>query len=309
MEDSTVTEIMINKFNEIYVEVEGKMIRTGDSFDNEERLEEFIQALLGRLNKVGNERNPIVHARMIDGSRIQIVLPPIALRGPTVCIRKFSKINMNMTDLVTSQRIPTEVAAYLKWAIEQRKNIFISGGTGTGKTTLLRALTSFIPENERVITIEDTAELTLGDQLNLVQLECRTSIIEQSANITIRDLIRTSLRLRPDRIIVGEVRGAEVIDMLSAMNTGHEGSLSTGHSNSPRDLIGRLETMAMLGSNLPIELIRRQIRTALHIIVHLERNKEGQRYISEICEIVPENEFEIQLRQVYISDCGGYIEK
>jgi pilus assembly protein CpaF len=210
-----------------------------------------------------------------------------------------------MADLLASHQIPSEVAAYLKRAIEQRKNIFISGGTGTGKTTLLRALTSYIPDTERVITIEDTAELTLGKQLNLVQLECRTSSLEQSANITIRDLIRTSLRLRPDRIIVGEVRGAEVIDMLSAMNTGHDGSLSTGHSNSPRDLIGRLETMAMLGSNLPIELIRRQLKTALHIIVHLERNKQGRRYISEICELVPEDDFNIKMKQVYLSDGGG----
>ena len=298
-EDESITEIMINRYNEIFVEKNGVVHKINEEFDNEERLSEFIQSILGRMNKSANELTPIVDSRLFDGSRIHVVLPPISIKGPTLNIRKFPKDVFSLSDLCVKKTINSEVESYLKWAVENKKNIFISGGTGTGKTTLLNAIASCIPSNERIVTIEDTAELRIQGVANIVTLEARSYGIDGKGVVTIRDLIRASLRMRPNRIIVGEVRGPEVVDMMTAMNTGHEGSITTGHSNSPSDLISRIETMALTGSNLSIDVIRKQITAALDIIVHLERLSNGRRIVKEICEIVHSNQDDIEIAQIY----------
>jgi pilus assembly protein CpaF len=298
-EDESITEIMINRYNEIFVEKNGVVHKINEEFDNEERLSEFIQSILGRMNKSANELTPIVDSRLFDGSRIHVVLPPISIKGPTLNIRKFPKDVFSLSDLCVKKTINSEVESYLKWAVENKKNIFISGGTGTGKTTLLNAIASCIPSNERIVTIEDTAELRIQGVANIVTLEARSYGIDGKGVVTIRDLIRASLRMRPNRIIVGEVRGPEVVDMMTAMNTGHEGSITTGHSNSPSDLISRIETMALTGSNLSIDVIRKQIAAALDIIVHLERLSNGRRIVKEICEIVHSNQDDIEIAQIY----------
>lgn len=298
-EDESITEIMINRYNEIFVEKSGVVFKIDEEFDNEERLSEFIQSILGRMNKSANELTPIVDSRLFDGSRIHVVLPPVALKGPTLNIRKFPKDGYSLSDLRIMNAINSEVESYLQWAVENKKNIFISGGTGTGKTTLLNAIASCIPSNERIVTIEDTAELKIQGVENIVSLEARANGIDGKGVVTIRDLIRASLRMRPNRIIVGEVRGPEVVDMLTAMNTGHEGSITTGHSNSPMELISRIETMALTGSNLSIDVIRKQISAALDIIIHLERLNTGRRVVKEICEIDHSNLDDIKINQIY----------
>jgi len=285
IEDGLVTEIMVNSREEIFVEKEGKITQLNLKFESSERLQNVIQSIVSKVNRVVNEACPIVDARLQDGSRVNVVLPPVALKGPTITIRKFSEEPLTIGKLVDMGSLTHEAANFLKSLVQAKYNIFISGGTGSGKTTFLNALSNFIPEYERIITIEDSAELQLPNISNLVSLETRNENTEGKGEITIRDLLKTSLRMRPDRVIVGEVRGGEALDMLQAMNTGHDGSLSTGHANSTRDMLSRLETMVLSTAPLPIEAIRKQIASALDIIIHLGRLRDGSRRVMEISEI------------------------
>jgi pilus assembly protein CpaF len=285
MDDHTVTEIMINSYDEIFVERFGNILRTGEMFDSANRYEDFIHSILSKYNKSVNELSPIADLRIEQGARMNVVLPPIATKGPAVTIRKFSAQPISLDEYVNNNCFPKEILGYLRWAVETQKNIFISGGTGSGKTSLLNALLSFVPKEERIVVIEDTRELNFDTNRNIVYLETRQVSHSNLGEITMSDLIRTSLRMRPSRIIVGEVRGGEVIDMLNAMNTGHYGSMSTGHSNSPRDLFSRLESMALSKHAMPISLIRKLIANAIHIVIHLTRSGEGTRIVSEICEV------------------------
>lgn len=285
IDDDTVSEIMINRFDEIYIERSGRTILTSERFDSPARYEDFIFSTLSKFNKSVNELSPIVDLQIEGGARMNVVFPPIATKGAAVTIRKFSTQLPSLEDYVLHKCFPKEILGYLRWAIEQRKNIFISGGTGSGKTSLLNALIHFVQEDDRLIVIEDTRELNFGGERNVVHLETRQLHHNSKGNVSMSDLIRTSLRMRPTRIIVGEVRGKEVVDMLSAMNTGHEGSMSTGHSNSPKDLFSRLETMAIAETNLSTDLVRKLIASAIQIIIHLSRDDSGNRIISEICEV------------------------
>ncbi len=285
LDDESVTEIMINGKDDIFIEKSGKLIKTGKKFDSEKKLNDVIQQIVAGCNRSVNEANPIVDARLSDGARVNIVLAPVALNGPIVTIRRFPKEPITMEKLLSFGSISEEAADFLKQLVIAKYNIFISGGTGSGKTTFLNALSQFIPSDERIITIEDSAELQLLNAENLVRLETRNSNIEGCSPITIRDLIRTSLRMRPERIIVGEVRGAEALDMLQAMNTGHDGSLSTGHANSTIDMLKRLETMVLMGMDLPLEAIRGQIAGGIDIIIHLARQRDHSRKVVEISEI------------------------
>lgn len=285
LEDDEITEIMINSYNEIFVEKYGKLYRFDGAFSSKERLMNIIQTIVAKANKRVNEASPIVDVRLADGSRVNVVLSPVAVRGPAVTIRKFPKKAMSMEDLIEKATITAEAAEYMKSLVERGYNIFISGGTGSGKTTFLNALSAYIPSAERIITIEDSAELKIAGIDNLVSMECRQANVEGENEVTMRDLIRTSLRMRPNRIIVGEVRGAEALDMLQAMNTGHDGSLSTGHANSPADMLSRLETMVLTGTDMPLSAIRAQIASAIDVLVHLERMRDGSRKVIEISEI------------------------
>jgi len=299
IDDPTITEIMINRHDEIYIEVEGVVTRFAGAFESEQKLADIIQSIVAKVNRIVNERTPIVDARLMDGSRVHIVLPPIALKGPTMTIRKFPDQPLNMNDLVHMKSITLEAANMLSQLVQAKYNLFISGGTGSGKTTFLNALTHFIPQEERIITIEDCAELQLLHISNLVSMETRNANTEGKGGISIRDLIRASLRMRPNRIIVGEVRGAEALDMLQAMNSGHEGSISTGHANSAQDMISRLETMVLSGADLPVTVIRNQIASALDIIVHLTRMRDNTRRVSEINEIVGVKNGEVILNKLF----------
>jgi len=295
LEDSEITEIMINSYNEIYIERRGELKLVDLGFESPERLEDLIQSMVGRVNRIVNEASPIVDARLPDGSRVHVVLPPIALKGPTVTIRRFPRNPLSMEDLIEREALSQEVADFLRQMVNAKYNLFISGGTGSGKTTFLNALSQWIAADERVITIEDAAELQLRGVTNLVSLETRNANSEGKGQIGIRELIRASLRMRPNRIIVGEVRGAEALDMLQAMNTGHEGSLSTGHSNGTKDMISRLETMVLSGADLPVEVVRKQIASALDIIIHLSRFRDSSRRVTEICEVTGIREGEVEL--------------
>lgn len=270
-------------------------------FDRPEQLEDIIQQIVGRVNRVVNVSSPIADARLEDGSRVHIVLPPVALDGPAVTIRKFPE-PITMEKLIRLEAITAEAAGFMERLVEARYNIFVSGGTNSGKTTFLNALSSFIPHRERVITIEDSAELQISQVPNLVRLETRDANTEGKGEITISQLIRASLRMNPDRIIVGEVRGAEALDMLQAMNTGHPGSLSTGHSNSARDMLNRLETMVMMGARLPLEAVRSQIASAIDIMVHLGRLRNGSRKVLSIAEIGEIRDGEIEIKELYRYD-------
>lgn len=287
LRDPSITEIMINSHREIFVERKGKVQQIDVHFEDEEKLLNAIQNIVGRVNRRVNESSPIVDARLKDGSRVNVVLPPIALKGPTMTIRRFPAKPVTMEDLITWGAINQEVADFIQKLVQARYNIFISGGTGSGKTTFLNALSNFIPEDERIITIEDSAELQIKKVKNLVSLETRNAGSGSEAKeISMRDLIKSSLRMRPDRIVVGEVRGAEALDMLQAMNTGHDGSLSTGHANSPVDMLSRLETMVLSGgSGLPVEVVRKQIASAIDILVHLSRLRDRSRKVVEISEV------------------------
>ena len=302
--DDSVTEIMINGNGDIFLERSGKMEIWNKSFDSESKLQDIIQKIVGNVNRSVNEASPIADARLPDGSRINVILPPVAIDGPTVTIRKFGKNPVTMEKMIESGTITEEAAEFLKTAVMCRYNMLISGGTGSGKTTFLNALSAFIPEGERVITIEDSAELKIRNVRNLVRLECRNKSSDEVKEIKIRDLIRASLRMRPDRIIVGEVRGAEVIDMLSAMNTGHDGSLSTAHGNSIPDMLDRLATMTLMGLDIPMQAVRQQIAGALDIMVHLARFSDGTRHVVEISEIGRVKNGEIEVRPLYSYDDG-----
>ncbi|MCD7739081.1 MAG: CpaF family protein [Lachnospiraceae bacterium] len=285
--DPDITEIMINGYDTIFVEKAGKLSRLDEHFRDDEDLKRIVQKFVSAMDRTVDASNPIVDARLEDGSRVHVVFPPVALKGATVTIRRFSKNPMTVEKLLEYKSITPEVADFLKKVVESRHNVFVSGGTGSGKTTFLNALSNFIHPWERVITIEDSAELQIKNIPNLVSLETRKANSKEANEITIRDLIKASLRMRPDRIIVGEVRGEEALDMLQAMNTGHDGSLSTGHANSPEGMLSRLETMVLTGSaDLPLEAIRQQIATAVDYIVHLSRLRDFSRKCMEICEVV-----------------------
>lgn len=300
LEDDSITEIMINGPRNIFVEKNGQIYRYRRQFESEQYLLDIIQRIVGKAGKEVNQANPIVDTRLPDGSRVNVVLPPVSLDGPIVTIRKFSKNPMTVEKLLEYGSITEEASEFLKKLVRAKYNIFISGGTGSGKTTFLNALSNFIPGDERIITIEDSAELQIRNISNLVSLETRNANTSGRGEITIRDLIRSALRMRPERIIVGEVRGEEALDMLQAMNTGHDGSLSTGHANSTRDMLSRLETMVLQGNaGLPLPAIRQQIASALDIVIHLSRLRDKSRRTMEITEIVGCSGGEYQLNPLF----------
>lgn len=300
LEDPNVTEIMVNGPDNIFIEKNGRVNRLELTFESREKMEDVIQSIVAKVNRSVNEASPIVDARLQDGSRVSVVLQPIALDGPILTIRKFPEKPLTLLELQSKGSLTTEAAELLKAMVRARYNIFISGGTGSGKTTFLNALSNYIPSDERIVTIEDSAELQILGVENTVRLETRNPNTEGKGQITIRELIRTSLRMRPDRIIVGEVRGSEALDMLQAMNTGHDGSLSTGHANSTYDLLSRLETMVLSGANLPLEAIRQQIASALDIIVQIARLRDKTRRIVEISEVIGYEEGKILLNPLYV---------
>ena len=299
VDDNTVTEIMINGPDNIFIEKEGRLFRWDRSFESAAKLLDVIQQIVAKCNRVVNESSPIVDARLQNGSRVNVVLNPVALNGPILTIRRFPEHPITMDDLISFGAITKEAVVFLQKLVVCGYNIFISGGTGSGKTTFLNALSNFIPKDERVITIEDSAELQILGVENLVRLETRNANVEGCDPVTIRDLIKSSLRMRPDRIIVGEVRGGEALDLLSAMNTGHDGSLSTGHANSARDMMARLETMVLMGIELPLDAIRRQISSGIDILVHLGRLRDKSRRVLQICEMDEMKDGQIQLHTLY----------
>ena len=286
IDDKTVTEIMVNGADAIFYERDGRIYTWDRHFESREKLEDVIQQIVSRSNRQVNESIPIVDARLKDGSRVNVVLDPVALNGPILTIRKFPEEAITMEDLIRWESISQEAAEYLKVLVKAGYNIFISGATSTGKTTFLNVLADYIPKTERVITIEDSAELQIHGIENLVRMEVRQADGDGVSNVTLRDLIRTSLRMRPDRIIVGEVRGEEALDMIQSMNTGHDGSLSPGHANSPQDMLSRRETMALFASDIPIQAIRKQIASSIDIIVQLERLRDRSRRVTAIVEVL-----------------------
>jgi len=306
VDDKDVTEIMVNGPNEIFYEKAGRIYEFNGHFSSEEKLEDVIQQIVGRHNRVVNQASPIVDTRLSDGSRVNIVLNPISIGGSAVSIRKFPEHPMSMEKLIDIESISPEAAGVLQILTQAKYNIFISGGTGSGKTTFLNALSQYIPDDERIITIEDSAELQLVGAKNIVRLETRNSNTDGVTPITIRDLIRTALRMRPDRIIVGECRGAEALDMLQAMNTGHDGSLSTGHANSPADAISRIEVMTLMGAEeMPLKAIRQQVASGIDIIVQLGRLRDKSRRVLEISEIDSFTDGEIMLNSLYHFEESG----
>lgn len=301
IKDDSITEVMINGPENIFIEQNGHLFQLDKQFESQRRLEDIIQRIVGLAGREVNQANPICDTRLPDGSRVNVVLPPIALCGPTVTIRKFSKTPMTIEKLIEYGSITQEIADKLELLVKAKYNIFISGGTGSGKTTFLNALSNYIPHDERVITIEDSAELQIVNIDNLVSLETRNANASGAGQITIRDLIKSSLRMRPERIIVGECRGGEALDMLQAMNTGHDGSLSTGHANSTQDMLSRLETMVLQGAaGLPLEAIRQQIASAVDIIIHLSRLRDKSRKTMEITEVVGYENGKIILNPLYV---------
>ena len=299
--DDTITEVMINGPDNVFIEQNGRLFKLDKRFESQKRLEDVIQRIVGLAGREVNQANPICDTRLPDGSRVNVVLPPIALCGPTLTIRKFSKTPMTIEKLIQYGSITQEIADKLELLVKAKYNIFIAGGTGSGKTTFLNALSNYIPKDERVITIEDSAELQIVGVDNLVSLETRNANTSGAGQITIRDLIKSSLRMRPERIVVGEVRGGEALDMLQAMNTGHDGSLSTGHANSTEDMLSRLETMVLQGAaGLPLEAIRQQIASAVDIIVHLSRLRDKSRKTMEITEVVGYENGKIILNPLYV---------
>lgn len=299
--DDTITEVMINGPENIFIEQSGRLFKLDKQFESQRRLEDVIQRIVGLAGREVNQANPICDTRLPDGSRVNVVLPPIALCGPTLTIRKFSKEPMTIEKLIKYGSITQEIADKLELLVKAKYNIFICGGTGSGKTTFLNALSNYIPKDERVITIEDSAELQITGVENLVSLETRNANAAGVGQITIRDLIKSSLRMRPERIVVGEVRGGEALDMLQAMNTGHDGSLSTGHANSTLDMLSRLETMVLQGAaGLPLEAIRQQIASAVDIIIHLSRLRDKSRKTMEITEVLGYKNGEIVLNPLYV---------
>ncbi len=305
--DPTITEVMVNSGNPIYVERGGKLYKTDERFGSEERLRQVIDRIVSGVGRRIDESSPMVDARLPDGSRVNAIIPPLAVDGPALTIRKFSKTRFTLDDLVAFGTLTPETTDFLAACVRGRLNIIISGGTGTGKTTLLNVLSSLVSEDERIVTIEDAAELQL-DQEHLVRLESRPPNVEGRGDVTIRDLVRNALRMRPDRIIVGEVRGAEALDMLQAMNTGHDGSLSTLHANSPRDALSRIETMVLMaGMELPLRAVRDQTASALDLIVHLSRLRDGTRRVTQISEVVGTEGDMVTLSDLFIFDYSAGI--
>lgn len=299
VDDPQITEIMINGPNKIFIEQNGRLIESELRFDSEEKLQNVIQLIVSDCNRTVNEASPIVDARLANGARVNVVLNPVALNGPIVTIRRFPNKPITMEDLVSFGSITEEVCEWLSRLVRAKYNIFISGGTGSGKTTFLNALSNYIPGEERIITIEDSAELQIRNIRNLVRMETRNANVEGCREITVRDLIKTSLRMRPDRIIVGEVRGGEAFDMMQCLNTGHDGSMSTGHANSSRDMLSRLENMILMGMEIPLDAIRQQIASGIDIIVHLGRLRDKTRKVMEIVEVRGFENGEIVLSPLY----------
>ena len=305
IEDTGITEIMINGPDKIFIERDGCLKELELRFESEEKLQDVIQQIVASCNRVVNEASPIVDARLSGGARVNIVMHPIALNGPIVTIRRFPDTPITMEELIRWESVSREVAQLLQLLVQAKYNIFISGGTGSGKTTFLNVLSGFIPAHERVITIEDSAELQLQGLRNLVRMETRNSNVEGCREISIRDLIRTSLRMRPDRIIVGEVRGAEAVDMMQCLNTGHDGSMSTGHANSAQDMLARLENMILMGMDIPLRAIKKQIVSGIDIIVHLGRLRDRSRKVLEVSEVVELAGEDIQLNPLYQFEESG----
>lgn len=298
MEDDDVTDIMVNGAFAVFYEKNGQRKRYEETIESEERLEDLIQRIVGSVNRTVNEANPIVDARLPDGSRVNVVLPPVALHGAVLTIRKFRRDPIRMEDLIRWGTIRKKQAEFLQNAVKNRKNIFVCGGTASGKTTLLNILSSYIDRKERVITIEDSAELRLQGLVNVVSLETRNANVEGKGAVTMRDLIKTSLRMNPDYIIVGEVRGAEALDMLSGLNTGHAG-MSTGHANSCEDMLRRIETMVWMGADIPLEAIRQQIASAIDLLVFVEKQKNGERKVTQIAKVKGYEKGEVVLEMIY----------
>ncbi len=298
VDDPEITEIMVNGKDHIFVERHGRISRWEHGFEEEEQLEDLIQQIVSRINRVVNVSHPIVDARLEDGSRVHVVLPPVALDGPVVTIRKFPE-PITVPKLIELGSLSEEAADFLKKLVRSGYNLFISGGTGSGKTTFLNAMSGFIPETERVITIEDSAELQIRQIPNLVRMETRNANGEGEGAIEISDLIRAALRMRPDRLVIGEVRGKECLDMLQALNTGHSGSLSTGHGNSPKDMLSRLETMALMGADIPLPAVRSQIASAIDILIHLGRLRDKSRRVLQIVEVGEYVDGEIRLNPLF----------
>ena len=312
LKDDDITEVMINGPKEIFIEKSGRLMKLDEKFESEEKLVDIIRKIVGLAGREVSEANPIVDTRLPDGSRVNVVMPPISLKGPIVTIRKFSKNPMTIEKLLEYGSITQEVADFLELLVRAKYNIFICGGTGSGKTTFLNAVTNYIPKDERIITIEDSAELQIAGIENLVSLETRNANTAGVGRITIQDLIKSALRMRPERIVVGEVRGAEALDMLQAMNTGHDGSLSTGHANSNKDMLSRLETMVLQGAEgLPLPAVRQQIASALDILVHLSRLRDKSRRTMEISEVLGYEGGEILLNPLYkfVEDEKSSLEK
>ncbi len=309
IDDKAVTEIMVNGPDNIYVERNGELSKSTLHFESKEKLSDVIQQIVAGCNRVVNEASPIVDARLNDGSRVNVVLSPIALNGPIVTIRRFPEKPITMRDLISFGSVSKEVCDWLGRLVKAKYNIFISGGTGSGKTTFLNALTDYIPADERIITIEDSAELQITSIPNLVRMETRNANVEGCREITIRDLIKTSLRMRPDRIIVGEVRGGEAFDMMQCLNTGHDGSMSTGHANSSKDMLNRLENMILMGMEIPLAAIRQQIASGIDIIIHLGRLRDKSRKVLEITEILGYENEQIALKTLYRYEETGEDEK
>ena len=310
VDDNSVTEIMVNGPGAIFVERNGRLTKWDKTFSSKEKLEDVIQQIVGRCNRVVNEQAPIVDARLQNGSRVNVVIPPVALDGPILTIRRFPDHPITMDRLIAVGSLPSECAAFLKKLVTARYSMIIGGGTGSGKTTFLGALAEYIPKDERIITIEDNAELQLKNIANLVRLEAKMANLSGANAITIRDLIKSALRMRPDRIVVGECRGGEAVDMLQALNTGHDGSLSTAHANSSLDMLSRLETMVLMGIDLPLEAIRRQIASGVDILIHLGRLRDKSRKVLEICEILGYEDGEVRIHPLYQREEGkGLVRK
>lgn len=309
LEDQEITEIMVNGPDQIFIEKQGRLEPYPKKFLSKEKLEDVIQQIVGKVNRTVNESSPIVDVRLQDGSRVNVVLPPVAINGPIVTIRKFPADPITMEYLVSIQSITMQAAEFLKKLVQAKYNIFISGGTGSGKTTFLNALSAYIPKEERIITIEDSAELQIQNIPNLVRLEVRNANLEGKNEVTIRDLIRSALRMRPDRIILGEVRDAAAYDLLSVMNTGHDGSLSTGHANSPKDMLRRLEALVLTAVDIPLLAVRSQIASAIDIVVQLGRLRDRSRKVLEIDEMIGMDGTEIIMKPLYCFKEQGEDEK